>query len=79
MTSWKGLLTVCWGKILISSETPSRSSGWWNRAAGFKFIDARLSAERDAYLGWVKARPELDSLHSDPRYGEPLKRLHLSD
>lgn len=49
-----------------------------NADKAFEYLEKAYAA-RSSELVWLKVEPELDSIRSDPRYGELLRRVGFSD
>jgi TolB-like protein/DNA-binding winged helix-turn-helix (wHTH) protein/Tfp pilus assembly protein PilF len=47
-----------------------------DRTQAFRYLD-KAYADRDAWLAWIKAERDFDTLHSDPRYADLLRRMGL--
>jgi TolB-like protein/DNA-binding winged helix-turn-helix (wHTH) protein/Tfp pilus assembly protein PilF len=47
-----------------------------DKAQAFRYLD-KAYADRDAFLVWIKAERDFDTLHSDPRYADLLRRMGL--
>lgn len=47
-----------------------------DKAQAFRYLD-KAYADRDAGLVWIKAQRDFDTLHSDPRYADLLRRMGL--
>src|SRR5262249_22827238 len=52
--------------------------GLGDKEQAFRSLE-KAYAERDSNIVHVKVEPDLESLHSDPRFGELVRRIGLSE
>lgn len=53
-------------------------AGLGNKDEAFSYLN-RACDDRSYYMPWLKVDPQLDSLRDDPRFGDLLKRVGLSE
>ena len=53
-------------------------AGLGNKDEAFAWLE-KAYAERESRMEFIKTDPNYDSLHSDPRFQEMLRRLNLGD
>jgi tetratricopeptide (TPR) repeat protein len=53
-------------------------AGLGDKDAAFEWLDRALE-ERDIWLGWVKAEPAFENLHTDPRFEDLLQRMNFPE
>jgi serine/threonine-protein kinase len=73
----KELRRLSKGRFVPSAETAIIYAALGKKDEAFEWLD-RAYEDRSERLSWLKVDPEIDSLRSDPRFAELMRRMRLA-